>query len=40
VKVYTGKLEKAAGLEWKEFDAVPVSSLTRKIFTVATAGAM
>ena len=37
VKVYTGNLEKANGLEWKEFGAVPASSLTKKIFTTAAA---
>ena len=34
VQVYTGILEKIAGFEWKEFDTVPVSSLTRKIHAV------
>ena len=31
VNVYTGKLESTEGFEWKEFNAVPVSSLTKKI---------
>jgi A/G-specific adenine glycosylase len=31
VNVYTGKLEDSSGFEWKEFNSVPVSSLTRKI---------
>jgi len=31
VNVYVGKLANADGFEWKEFDSVPVSSLTRKI---------
>jgi len=34
VSVYTGKLEDSEGFEWKEFNSVPVSSLTRKIFNV------
>jgi A/G-specific adenine glycosylase len=33
VNVYSGTLEKLDGFEWKEFNSVPVSSLTRKIFT-------
>jgi len=32
VNVYTGKLANSDGFEWKEFNSVPVSSLTRKIF--------
>ena len=36
VKVYTGELKTTTGLEWKEFDSVPVSSLTKKIFAIAT----
>jgi len=31
VNVYMGELEDADGFEWKEFNSVPVSSLTRKI---------
>jgi A/G-specific adenine glycosylase len=31
VNVYTGMLKESDGFEWKAFDAVPVSSLTRKI---------
>jgi A/G-specific adenine glycosylase len=31
VNVYTGKLANSDGYEWKEFNSVPVSSLTRKI---------
>jgi A/G-specific adenine glycosylase len=31
VNVYTGKLDSTEGFEWKDFDSVPVSSLTRKI---------
>src|SRR5688572_25795723 len=31
VQVYGGVLENASGFEWREFGAVPVSSLTRKI---------
>jgi A/G-specific adenine glycosylase len=34
VQVYSGMLEDAAGFEWRQFDKVPVSSLTRKILTV------
>jgi len=33
VNVYVGKLGDDTGLEWKEFSSVPVSSLTRKIWT-------
>jgi hypothetical protein len=32
VNVYTGKLKSSEGFEWKEFNSVPVSSLTRKIW--------
>jgi len=35
VKVYTGKLESIGGFEWKDFESVPVSSLTKKIFAAA-----
>jgi A/G-specific adenine glycosylase len=35
VQVYAGKLASTKGYEWKEFAAVPVSSLTRKIFSAA-----
>jgi A/G-specific adenine glycosylase len=35
VQVYTGKLASTRGYEWKAFGEVPVSSLTRKIFTMA-----
>jgi A/G-specific adenine glycosylase len=31
VNVYTGMLKESDGFEWKEFNSVPVSSLTRKI---------
>jgi hypothetical protein len=34
VGVYTGKL-KQDGFEWKDVDAVPISSLTRKILLAA-----
>jgi A/G-specific adenine glycosylase len=36
VNVYTGTLKNSDGFEWKEFSAVPVSSLTRKIWTIAS----
>jgi adenine-specific DNA glycosylase len=36
VQVYRGKLESTKGYEWKEFSAVPVSSLTRKIASVCS----
>jgi A/G-specific adenine glycosylase len=32
VNVYTGKLKNSDGLEWKDFNSVPMSSLTKKIF--------
>ena len=32
VNVYTGTLEQTTGFEWKIFDSVPVSSLTKKIW--------
>ena len=31
VNVYAGELESSEGFEWKEFNSIPVSSLTRKI---------
>jgi A/G-specific adenine glycosylase len=34
VNVYAGKLKSSDGFEWKDFDSVPVSSLTRKIFGI------
>jgi A/G-specific adenine glycosylase len=33
VNVYSGTMEGVDGFEWAAFDSVPVSSLTRKIFT-------
>jgi A/G-specific adenine glycosylase len=35
VQVYSGKLGSTKGYQWKEFNAVPVSSLTRKIAAVS-----
>ena len=35
VQVYSGKLASTRGYEWKDFSDVPVSSLTRKIFSAA-----
>ena len=35
VSVYEGKLKTTRGYEWKDVDAVPVSSLTRKILKAA-----
>ena len=32
VNVYTGKMKSSDGFEWKDFDSVPVSSLTKKIW--------
>jgi A/G-specific adenine glycosylase len=32
VQVYTGALQDQRGFEWREFNDIPVSSLTRKIF--------
>jgi A/G-specific adenine glycosylase len=37
VAVYTGKLEAEPDLKWKDPDAVPISSLTRKILAVLRA---
>lgn len=36
VNVYTGSVEKTDGFEWKEFSAVPVSSLTKKIWSASS----
>jgi A/G-specific adenine glycosylase len=38
VQVYAGTLDAQDGFTWQDFDAVPVSSLTRKIRTVAQKG--
>jgi len=38
VNVYTGELGQGDGYEWKDFNAVPVSSLTKKIHGVAQSG--
>ena len=35
VNVYTGTLEQPDGYEWMDFNAVPVSSLTKKVQVVA-----
>jgi len=35
VNVYTGKLKDSDGFEWKELSSVPVSSLTKKIWTAS-----
>jgi adenine-specific DNA glycosylase len=36
VSVYTGRLDRTRGLEWKVLSTVPVSSLTRKIGKLGT----
>jgi A/G-specific adenine glycosylase len=35
VTVYTGTLEQIGGFQWQDFNSVPVSSLTRKVFLTA-----